>query len=197
MSDAFVIAVQGLNELPSEPSKQIAENAVKAINRTLERSRAAAARRIRQQTAFSAGYLSRQDRLGITKKAQRSDLEGVITGRHRPTSLAQFARGGRAVGRRRTAVRVEVKPGLVQRLDKAFFVNLRTGNTDSNGNLGLAIRLPAGKRPDRAYKPTLIGKNLWLLYGPSIDQVFDDVAQDISPDAADFLEGEFVRLMDL
>jgi hypothetical protein len=197
VSEAYVIAVEGLTGIPVD-SARIAENASKAINRTVERSKAAASRRMRQQVAFKAGYLSRQDRLGITKKASRNDLEAVITGRHRPTSLAQFARGARATGRRRSGVTVEVQPGLVRRLDKAFFIKLRAGNTDAGpGNLGLAIRLPEGKIPDRAYKPTRIGKNLWLLYGPSIDQVFDDVANDISPEAADFLEAEFARLMGL
>lgn len=195
--DAYVIAVQGLTDLPIDGGASVAENAAKAINRTTERSKAAASRQIRQEVAFSASYLSRADRLGITKKASRGDLESIITGRHRPTSLAQFARGGRVGGRRRSGVTVEVQPGIVKRLRGAFFLNLRSGNTDTNNNLGLAIRLPAGKVPDRAYKPTLVGKNLWLLYGPSIDQVFDDVANDISPDAADFLEAEFVRLMGL
>jgi hypothetical protein len=122
----------------------------------------------------------------------------VITGRHRPTSLASFARGARTIGPRRTAVSLEVQPGIVRRLKGAFFVRLRAGNTDTGpGNTGLAIRLPAGKVPDRAYKPKLMGKNLWLLYGPSIDQVFDDVANDISSDAANYLEAEFLRLMGL
>lgn len=192
MNEAYVIAVEGLSDLPADRPK-FAENAAKAINRTSERSRAAASRIMRQQVAFKAGYLARQDRLGITKKASQSDLESVITGRHRPTSLAQFARGG---GRR--GVNVEVQPGIVRRLNKAFFVKLRSGNTDAGpGNRGLAIRLPEGKVPDRAYKPTPLGKGLWLLYGPSIDQVFDDVATEISPDSADFLEAEFLRLMAL
>lgn len=198
MSGAYVIAVDGLKNLAADATPAIAAKAAMAINKTIERSRAQAAREIRQQVAFSPSYLSRPDRLGITKKASRTDLESIITGRHRPTSLATFSRGARVVGkRRRSYVDVEVKPGLVQRLNGAFFVNLRTGNTDTKGNLGLAIRLPVGKRPDRAYKPTLVGKNLWLLYGPSIDQLFDDVANDISPQAADFLEAEFLRLMGL
>lgn len=197
MAENYIIAVQGLDNLPGDPSQRIAENAVKAINKTVERSKAAASREIRSQVAFSPSYLSRADRLGITKKATRSDLESIITGRHRPTSLAQFARGARVAGPRRTAVRVEVQPGIVRRLTGAFFINLRSGNTDTKNNLGLAIRLPTGKIPDRAYKPTLVGKNLWLLYGPSISQVFDDVANDLSPQAAEFLEGEFLRLMDL
>jgi DNA-binding transcriptional regulator YdaS (Cro superfamily) len=195
--EPYVIAVEGLQSLPADTPK-FAENAAKAINRTTERSRAAASREMRQQVAFKPSYLSRSDRLGITKKASRTDLEAIITGRHRPTSLAQFARGSRKVGARRGGVNVEVQPGLVRRLNKAFFIRLRAGNTDAGpGNTGLAIRLPNGQKPDRAYKPTLIGKNLWLLYGPSIDQVFDDVANDISPQAADFLEAEFLRLMDL
>lgn len=197
MSDAYVIAVDGLDGIPTDTPK-FAENAAKAINRTTERSRAAASKEIRQQVAFSPSYLSRPDRLSITKKASRTDLESIITGRHRPTSLATFARGARKIGPRRTAVNVEVQPGLVRRLDKAFFIRLRSGNTDAGpGNTGLAIRLPKGKVPDRAYKPTRIGDSLWLLYGPSIDQVFDDVANDISPQAADFLEAEFLRLMEL
>jgi hypothetical protein len=39
--------------------------------------------------------------------------------------------------------------------------------------------------------------NLYLLYGPSVSQVFAGVAQDISPDMADFLDAEFNRLMEL
>lgn len=194
MSDGYIIAVQGLNSLPAEPLPRVAENAVKAINRTLERTRTGAARRMREQVGFAANYLSGSNgRLTITRKAQKGDLEGIITGRHRPTSLARFAVGGR-VGRRAGA-RVMVKPGLATRLDKAFFVNLRSGNTDTKNNLGLAIRLPEGKRPSSAYKPTQLGKNLWLLYGPSVDQVFDDVATDMGPETLDFLEAEFLRLM--
>jgi hypothetical protein len=33
------------------------------------------------------------------------------------------------------------------------------------------------------------------LYGPSIDQVFDDVATDMSPATAAALEAEFTRLL--
>jgi hypothetical protein len=151
---------------------------------------------MRMQVAFSASYLSGQGgRLSITKRARRGSLESVITGRHRPTSLARFATNARRS--RVPGARVEVKPGLATFLPRAFFVNLRSGNTDTKNNVGLAIRLPDGQRPDRAYKPTQLGKNLWLLYGPSIDQVFDDVATDISPGTVDQLEAEFLRLMGL
>jgi len=198
MSDNYVIAVQGLDALNgmAEVPAKIQMNAVRALNSTIDRARTGAARRIREQVDFPASYLAPSGgRLSVTKRAQSSDLEAVITGRHRPTSLARFAVGG---GRtRKPGVRVQVKPGLATFLPKAFFINLRSGNTDTLGNRGLAIRLPAGKKPDRAYKPTPIGRGVWLLYGPAISQVFDDVAADIAPESTEYLEAEFLRLMDL
>ena len=119
----------------------------------------------------------------------------IITGRQRPTSLARFASNAR-IGQQRGA-RVEVRPGSARFLPRAFFIPLRSGNVDTKNNVGLAIRLPAGQMPSRAYKPQPLGRGLWLLYGPSIDQVFDDVANDIAPETADFLGAECLRLMDI
>lgn len=191
---SYIIVAEGLgalDELRNIPDK-VQLNAVRAINRTLDRTRTLARRKIQEQVALPASYLNRDDRLGITQRASRGNLQGRITGRHRPTSLARFSRG---VGGKRGII-VEVEPGLAKRLPGAFFVNLRAGNTDGGpGNRGLAIRLPEGKRPDRAYKPQPLGRGAWLLYGPSISQVFDDVAVEIRPATLDFMESEFNRLM--
>lgn len=197
MNDPYVIAVQGLDAAHDLKGmgEKVELNIVRALNRTIDSARTASARRIREQVNLPAAYLNRTDRLGVTKKATRGDLSAVITGRHRPTSLARFATRGRVGGK--PGARVMVKPGHSTFLERAFFVNLRSGNTDTLGNLGLAIRLPAGQRPSKAYKPQPLGRNLWLLYGPSIDQVFDDVATEISPQVADQLEAEFTRLMDV
>lgn len=195
MNDAYVISVDGLRTLDDlgGMSDKIELNAVRAINKVAERARTGAARRIRQEVNLPAAYLNRPDRLGLTQKATRGNLEARITGRHRPTSLARYATSGRLGGA--PGARVSVKPGFATFLPKAFFVNLHSGNTDSKGNLGLAIRLPEGQRPNRAYRPTKLSRGAWLLYGPSIDQVFDDVALDMAPDVADQLETEFNRLM--
>jgi hypothetical protein len=197
MNEAYAIVVSGLdaaNELKGMGDR-VELNIVRAINKTIASARTTSARKIREQVNLPASYLNRPDRLGVTKKATRGDLEAIITGRHRQTSLARFATSGRVGGKPGT--RIQVKPGLATFLPKAFFIRLRSGNTDGGpGNIGLAIRLPAGQRPSKAYKPTELGKNLWLLYGPSIDQIFDDVATDISPATADALEAEFLRLMD-
>lgn len=178
----------------SQPA--IAQAASRAINRTTERFRAASARMIRSQVAFPPSYLApSNNRLTIDKHAKAEDLSAYIRGRHRPTSLARFATTARAGGAR--GARVTVQPGLARFLPRAFFIPLRSGNTDTKNNVGLAIRLPAGQVPKIAFKPTLIGKGLWLLYGPSVDQVFDDVADEVGPEAADYLGEEFFRQMRL
>jgi hypothetical protein len=196
VTDSYAIVVQGLQSLDDfrRMGDSIEMNAVRAINKVIASARTTAARKVREQVNLPASYLNRPDRLGVTKKATRGDLEAIITGRHRPTSLARFATSGNVGGK--PGARIQVKPGLATFLPKAFFIRLRSGNTDGGpGNIGLAIRLPQGQRPSRAYKPTELGNGLWLLYGPSIDQVFDDVATDMSPATAAALEAEFTRLM--
>jgi hypothetical protein len=198
MSENFAVFVNGLDTLSAfdEVPENIARAARQAINRTVERARAAAAREIRRQVSFPAQYLSgNQGRLATTKKASGTDFEGIVTGRSRPTSLARFTTGEAS----RRGIKVTVEPGLARYLPKAFFIRLRAGSADieTRSNLGLAIRLPEGKVPSGAYRPKLIGTGLWLLYGPDVAQVFKTVAEDVSPESLDFLENEFARLLEL
>ncbi len=204
MADQYVIAVEGMqtfNALDDLGSK-IVRTARQTINSTIRRTRTSSAKQIRRQVNFPASYLSTSsDRLSITKFASDSDLEGRITGRSRPTSLARFIHGTpRGSGGAATAggVNVEVKPGHARRLPRAFVMKLRVGSGDGTGfNLGLAIRLRDGKKPNRAYKPVSLGKNLWLLYGPSVDQVFKAVREQVAPEAENYAAKEFTRLMEL
>lgn len=197
MTDGYMVAVQStaLDDL-NEMTADMARNMVRAINKTVERGRAAAAKLMRDQVAFPASYLAPSgNRLTIDKRANGEDLSAVIRGRHRPTSLARFAAG--SARPRQIGARITVQPGLATFLPRAFFIRLRSGNADLRNNMGLAIRLPEGQRPSRAYKPTELFPGLWLLYGPSVDQVFDDVADEISPELAEFLGDEFLRLQGL
>ena len=199
MSATYVFAVEGLDAITSIEAlpAEVLTAARQAVNKTTERARALGARRIREQVAFLARYLSGEDaRLKITKRAQGLSLTGVVAGRSRPTSLARFATSGR-VGRR-GGVRVQVKPGSARAMPGAFLMRLKSGKSfsDSSFNLGLAVRTKGGK-PKTAYKPFRITDKLWLLYGPSVDQVFRSVAPEIAPAMGDFLEDEFNRLLDL
>lgn len=203
MGTTYVFAVDGLGALQSiaDIPNDVLVAARQAVNKTTDRARAAAAREIRRQVAFPASYVSGDNsRLQVIKKASGTDLEGIIQGKQRPTSLARFVKGPLTPGKTPAqGIQVEVKPGVARFMKGAFLLKLRAGSQalDTQFNLGLAIRTKSGQKPNRAYNPLPIGKNLWLLYGPSIDQVFKSVAPDIAPDQARFLEDEFLRLMEL
>lgn len=195
MSESYVVAVEGISAMAGvdDLPKAIITAARRAVNKTTDHARTVAGRRIQAQVNFAARYLTGTDssgrqRLGVTQKATDQKLEGIVAGRDRPTSLARFVKGSTGKG----DLKVSVKPGSSRTIQRAFLFQLKSGNT------GLAIRT-AGGAPRSAYKPTPIGKNLYLLFGPSVDQVFggSGVAEEIAPEMADYLEVEFNRLMAL
>lgn len=191
--ESYAVAVEGLTDLSDleNLSPEIQQAAQRAINRTLERARARAGGDILDQINFPSQYIrSRSNgKLRITQKATFGRLEGEIVGSDRPTMLARFAKGTPMSSRRAGGVNVEVARGKVRFMQRAFLMKLR-GN-----NLGLAMR--SDGPPKRAWKPKRLNGNLWLLYGPSVDQVFKAVADDTAPWAAEFLENEFNRQLEL
>lgn len=169
-----------------------------AINDTTRSAVPKFRREMQAEVNFPPGYLDK-DRFGQTKRATDTDLSATITARFRPTSLARFAPGQSFEGARRTGgVRVKVnKGGGAKRLPGAFFVRLNRGADNTDGfNVGLAIRLKPGERlrgRKRGAAGVRLAPDLYLLYGPSVDQVFRDVSVAGSPDVADSLQQEFVR----
>lgn len=200
-----VLSVSGLAQLKDIQNlpKEIALAASRALNATLKRTRTDASNRIRQQINFSASYLNSNDRLAVTRNAKPSDLEGVISARNRATSLARFAT---SKAPNKTGVTVQVKPGSARFMRRAFLIRLRKGTalTETQNNLGLAIRLKAGETINNKKNAIKLSGNLYLLYGPSVAQAFgtDDegrpsVRKDVQPAALDFFEDEFLRLLEL
>jgi len=198
--DTYVVALEGVADtrpLDSLP-KQLLTAAVRAVNRTADRARTAAAREIRKQVALPPSYLSPSGgRLTVTKKANSNDLEAVITGRQRATSLATFTQGTKTPGK--AGVSVTVAPGFARFMRKAFLIRLRAGTADldTKNNLGLAIRLKPGETIQNKRQMVRLKGNLYLLYGPSVDSVFKGVRDDIGPDTSDFLATEFARLLEI
>jgi hypothetical protein len=197
MNDTYVIVVEGLKKLAdfNDLDEKILTAARRAVNRATERTKTAAARQMRKEVNFPARWLSGSNgKLSITKRASGRDLEGIIKGRDRPTSLARFATSGSAG---KEGVSVNVAPGRSKFLKRAFLMKLRAGSslTETSFNMGLAVRTKSPMRKSRGAKQ--IGKNLYLLYGPSVDQVFRGVAADQAPAALDFLDVEFMRQLDL
>ena len=170
-----------------------------AINDTARKTRTEAKRTMLDQVAWPASYLGnvRDGRLRVSRFAKPGDLSAQITGRWRATSLAQFATNAPSDGRNRRGrkIRVRVQPGSTSALDRAFFVRLRAGNTttDSKFNLGLAVRVSPGETLRGSSAAVLLFENVYLLYGPSVNQVFRGVREDLAPGAAVRLNREFNR----
>lgn len=171
-----------------EQLPEVAERAaVLAVNQVAERDGLAVMRRdMRSQIDFPPGYLE-GDRLRVARRANRSAIEAVIRGRDRATSLARFARGQNPGNTRGRGVRVQVKPGRTKTLKKAFMVRL------NNGNIGLAVRLKPGQTLNNSQAAVRLAENVYLLYGPSVDQVFRVVADDRAPDLANMVSRQFLR----
>jgi hypothetical protein len=150
---------------------------------------------IRAQVAFPGGYVEDEDKFRVSRLSTPGNLEAAITARQRPTSLARFASG--SVGGEGALVRV--KPGASVRLKRAFLVRLNQGITltNENYNLGLAVRVPGGSAAFRnkvdSSKMVRLGKDVFLLYGPSVDQVFKTVSVTETPHVLNEIETEFYR----
>lgn len=170
-----------------------------AINQTMDRGGLKLIRqRMNEQIAFPQGYLG-EDRLGVTQYARESDMTGIITGRQRATSLARFAAPGTPVGNfNGGGVRVAVKRGSSTTLRNAWLVRLRRGEQKSpdSFNLGLAVRVKPGEQITgkySAHSAWLVPDAVALLYGPSVDQVFRDTAEDESAAILTMVGTEFLR----
>ncbi len=203
MARQFEVYAEGLTGLKEFQSLKddVKFSAVAAINKTATWGRTRAAEEIRDEVNLPARYLNPAGkRLTVSKTATRSDLEGRIRARSRPTSLARFIVGTAVPNK--GGVAVEVSPGKARFLKRAFVVTLRSGNTDTTGNLGLAVRLKPGEVLRNKNDVQRLDKGLYLLYGPSVQQVFrardgSGVADDITPDVVRRLEDEFLRVLEV
>lgn len=167
-----------------------------AINDTVTRQGMQLIRKdMMEQVAFPMGYLS-GDRLFVAKRATNNNLEAVILGRKRATSLARFSTGPTVLNGK-GGVQVRVKTGRTTYLKRAFLVRLRAGASISEDkyNVGLALRLAPGERLNKntPHRSWLVPGKVALLYGPSVDQVFGDVADTVVEPIGDMVTTEFFR----
>ena len=196
----FIVAVQGIAEIEEirKLGPQIARKAMLAINKTLAHARKISSDEMRGQINFPASYLTgSQGRLEV-RKAGPGYPSGKIVGRFRPTSLSRIVKGNPRVGK--PGLTFEVEPGKRTSIPGAFLMKLKVGAempTENKFNMGVAIKLPEGKRiHNKTTNSSLYAwKGLHFLYGPSVDQVFRQVSSDVAKPAGDFLEKEFRRLV--
>lgn len=170
-----------------------------AINRTVARTGMKAIQdEMYDQVNFPKNYLS-GDRLFVQQYATESNLEGVILGRKRATSLARFAAPGTPLGYRgKQGVTVKVSSGGSVHLRDAYLVRLRRGAslTEDNFNVGLALRVKPGESivgKKSMHRSWLVPGAVALLYGPSVNQVFEEVAETKGPELLGMVADEFFR----
>lgn len=182
LADAFGDVRAYFEKLP-----EIAEMAgALAINQVAARDGLVTIRtEMRKQINFPRGYL--ESRMRVVQRATPKNLQAVIRARDRATSLARFAQGQNPNNTRGRRVSIEVKRGKSKLLKKGFLVNLK------NGNIGLAVRLKPGEQLSESTAATKLGANLYLLYGPSVDQVFRGVANQTTPEILEQLSNQFLR----
>lgn len=149
-------------------------------------------RQMESQVAWPRGYIDDR-RLYVGQRATDADLTASLVGRQRATSLARFDPGA-APGKK--GATVMVRPGRSRPIKDAFFIRLRAGDelTEDTYNLGLAIRLKPGERIlNKRTQPFNGDAALALLYGPSVDQVMLDAADEEAPVILEAVETEFLR----
>lgn len=205
ISTLYLVESREAEQFIGEVSAAQERAMVRALNKTGPHTRTQMDRKIRERVAFPASYLRPSTkRLFVAKKARSGQLETVIEGRGRPTSLARFIKGGAQAAKnrkRKKDINIEVKPGSQHSIKRAWVVSL-PGAVDS-ANFGLAVRTADGQRPKGAYHPKQLDKNVWLLYGPSVDQVLysvrnkGGVIEEVYGPTLDYLSAEYNRQLDL
>lgn len=157
-----------------------------AVNDAARFGETIAARQMMDEVEFTRGYL-KGERFGVRKFASKGNLEATLSGRDRGTSLARFRKSAVRFGRQ-AGVRVKVSARhAAERLNSAFFIRL------NNDNLGLAVRVKAGTQLRNSRGAVALGGDVYLLYGPSVNQVFQGVAADVVDDIGDKAQKEFDR----
>lgn len=200
MTDSYAVYVEGLlglDEIEHLPDN-IKQAAHRAVIYATRRARTESGRLMRERISWTATYLTGQGgKLEISLPGRDGPIEGSISAKFRPTSLARFVTGAKTPWK--AGVSLHVGPAY-RTSKRMFIVPLRQGSfniSEDRRNIGLAIRLNNGETISGKYNMHQFSKGLYLLSGPSVAQVFYSVAEDVKSDAAEWLRDEFERQMNL
>lgn len=187
---SYVAGIPEFERYLNEQVKNIEKAAILAVNSVAKSTYAELKRKVMGNVNLKASYLDGRDstgrkRLEISQYARQGEIVAKLVGRDRATSLARF--DARKVGRQIT-VKVKnrtriIKSGLLLDFRGNRLVGLRVkkGETIRNKKLQ-AKKVSSSKNTD-----------LYILYGPSVQQVVNQVAPEIIPDIEKKLGREFLR----
>lgn len=180
------VAIEHMEELPVSIKAAL----VRSVNAVVPKAFDLSVERITGQVALTPAYV--RSRLYISQRATTTDPMAVISGRVRSTQLrryqgTQLYTKAKIPGKKRLAgVSVKVKAGgSTKVLKHAWIIKLKYGDADAKLGLtrGIAQRTGPGRNDFR------------ILYGPSVDQVFRDVKDEIRPDVQQMLADEWIKQM--
>ena len=190
-TDLSYAGLRNYEALLSRAPEVTRQAATLALNKGIRRARTEGSKEIRRQVNLTKTYVD--ERLQISKFASPNSLVAIVAGRVRGTSLRRF--GARQSSRkgRRSGVIVGIKRGRRVKMRRAFFIKLKGGGVDGF-NAGIAIRLKGGE-PFEGRKKQFdkSDSGLYLLYGPSVDQVWTTAKDDIFPGILEETNAEFHR----
>lgn len=191
------LAMINLESVSREIEKQGAagmEVAADALNATIDYARKIGGDAILDQVLFPPGYLDLDGRFAITERATVGNPRAAVLARQRTTSLARFVTSA-PPPLKKGVVAVRVKRGGGGSL-RAYMAPLKSGN------VGVALRVKAGEslagRTGGTAGLPVLREDKWgtvyLLSGPSVNQVFYNVADDIDDKVESHLVDQFVTL---
>jgi len=166
------VSIPDFDKLADSYGESINQAAVMAINDTVGMGHSRLKQDMMKRTTLSSSYIGDQKsgRLRVSRKATRGDLTASINARMRGTSLARFLTKTPQRGQR---VSLSITPGTPRTLTGAFLMNL------GSGNIGLAHRVKGNPNVHPFSKGAikLKHKGLFLLYGPSVSQIMNQVIE--------------------
>lgn len=184
------VKTQGI-EAFSRLSSRFADNANKAaslaINDIARLERTLAKRQMQAEVNVPPATFEGKN-FAVTKFANPRDLEAVISAARRPLNLSRFitSRTPKLGAGGRKGIEVQVKKGGAKRVIPGSFLI-----PGPSGGFGLALRSKTPLRASRAARQ--IRPGLYILSGPSVNQMFGIIAPRRERPAADALERQFLR----
>lgn len=154
---------------------------------------------VNRSSAYLGDPKNITSKLARIKTARANDLESIVEAKHRPASLAGFSSSPVSFGRPKAPIKVKVGKGGYKKMERAFFIRLNPGKTkftEDNYNLGLAIRLRPGEDVGNKKVHVSQDSRIAVLYGPSVEQMFNRITPEIADDVLAFAEREFLRQFD-
>ena len=185
----IVVSSTGIRGLEDAIRRQpeIARKAAQfAVNDTIEWSRVRIKAGILQQVAVPADSIT-PARFGITRRAKPNALEAALSASNQGLGLIRFVTSPRVARAKSPTVRI--KPGgAAVKMERAFLIP----TPKAPGSFALAVRAPGGLAKSRAAR-RIPGSDVYILSGPSPNQLLANIAPTLLPAIQTRLQQEYAR----